>query len=1309
MLTDIEHIAHKYWIKLVLGLIFLFMFTLSHGANITAGTSNSNWTPTAIGGTSYISSDNISSSSSWDKVYTLTNNITCNDLNLYVHTTINLAGFTLTINGNLTIGNNNVIINVGTGKLSIAGNLSMTNYYTSGLFTSATGIVELAGNFTASNNSAVMAGGTTGFAGTLKFTGATAPTISLSAAPISIATLDWDCNSPVSLPSNFTVQSSINEDCKLLLSKSILNGFSYIVGNGPSAEQYYTISGSRLTNNVSITSPTNYEISTTSGSGYTNSLTLNQSGGVLSLTTIYVRLKSGLSIASYNSENIVHSSTGVINKNVICSGVVTCNLSPPAVTSPVTYCQNATATQLTATGQNLLWIQSGSRSIGRTDWTTSSCSWFGSGSNYTMFTTFIPNVIINSIDVHSGTYCSMNSLAVQIEYYNGSTWVVVGTSNTVSAPGMQYGTVKTAIFSGGITLSNAGNYRLTNTAGSNFDWISPPFVTQTEAYNIISITSVTTSQLFSNIQFEYDNQSSVAPTPITSIVGTTNYYVTQTVSGCTSGPATIEVNVVSGGTGMTTTAASSTPTLCINTTLTNITHTTTGATGIGLPTGLPMGVNAAFASNTITISGAPTNSGTFNYSIPLTGGCGPVYATGTITVNASPAAPSGTGNSRCGTGTVSISATPGSGETIDWYSVATNGTILTGGAGATSFTTPSISTTITYYAEARNTTTGCVSATRTAVVATVNTIPSAPSTTGGLICIGSTATLSASGAGATDKYVWYSVASVGTPLKTSTNNADNTYTTNTLASTTNFWVSILSAAGCESARTQVTATFPANSPDSQTTVGTNTWVGHVYDGLNYSVAYNGNFTNYYGNYTEPETFDQQFVNGTNCFTINSSLGTRQIYTETLSVRYRMNSTTRKGLYVVNLGSDDGSRLAVDGNLIYNYWGYHGWSPNTPTNVLMNLTGNSSLVYDYFENGGNNRITFQGLTLVLANTLSSNTAQTICMGSAGSSISGDVYGSLPSGISLSGTGYQWAYSSSFSGPWTDISGATSATYTPTSAAAPFNSAGTYYIIRKAILSSTNNVSPNPYVATNESNVATILVNGVTGGTIADDQTVCSGGNPVAFTQIVASTGSGALTYRWELSTTNCSTGFTPISGAEATTYDPPTGLAQTTYYHRITISTLNGVACEAASNCITVIISSISASITQVTPNYECPELLAIKGFNPKDDSYDAGATEVVFTVSRVNSTATTWDFDYEIEDATVRSIVPTSPNPESGTISAILTNDYEIHFYISNQPGAELVVKLVITSVSDSNGCSNSTPVEHTITISAMPAVGDFN
>jgi hypothetical protein len=150
------------------------------------------------------------------------------------------------------------------------------------------------------------------------------------------------------------------------------------------------------------------------------------------------------------------------------------------------------------------------------------------------------------------------------------------------------------------------------------------------------------------------------------------------------------------------TAASSTPTLCINTALTNITHSTTGATGIGTVTGLPTGVSAAWASNTITISGTPTVAGTYSYTIPLTGGNGSVDATGTITVN--PISVGGTASASSGFvssgGTTSLSLSGYTG-TIQWQQ-SSNGssgwTNVSGGSGATSasYTTASLSAT-TYF------------------------------------------------------------------------------------------------------------------------------------------------------------------------------------------------------------------------------------------------------------------------------------------------------------------------------------------------------------------------------------------------------------------------------------------------------------------------------------------------------------------------------------------------------------------------------------------------------------------------------------
>ena len=123
------------------------------------------------------------------------------------------------------------------------------------------------------------------------------------------------------------------------------------------------------------------------------------------------------------------------------------------------------------------------------------------------------------------------------------------------------------------------------------------------------------------------NMITISGTPTQS--GTFNYTIPLT-GGCSSNVnavGTITVNPINS-----VGAASSSPTLCVNTWLTSITHTTTGSTGIGTPLGLPAGVTATWSSNTITISGTPTTSGTFNYSIPLTGGCGNVNATGMFTV-----------------------------------------------------------------------------------------------------------------------------------------------------------------------------------------------------------------------------------------------------------------------------------------------------------------------------------------------------------------------------------------------------------------------------------------------------------------------------------------------------------------------------------------------------------------------------------------------------------------------------------------------------------------------------------------------------
>lgn len=334
----------------------------------------------------------------------------------------------------------------------------------------------------------------------------------------------------------------------------------------------------------------------------------------------------------------------------------------------------------------------------------------------------------------------------------------------------------------------------------------------------------------------------------------------------------------------------------------------------------------------------------------------------------------------------------------------------------------------------------------------VKPIPASPvASNNGLLCIGGTISLSATTvSGAT--YSW-----TGPNGYTST--AQNPSISNATAAMAGTYsvVSIINGCSSEPATTTVAG---IDATGDQTATGSDSWIGHIYDGAN--------LDSYVGNYTEPELFEQGFGGNVVCFTVLSG---GSILTETFSIRYRMNST-RKGLYVVDLGTDNGTRLSVDGNLVYNHWVEE--YPSLNAGVLFSLTGESALVYDYFEVDQGNNVIFNNITLVLENQLAGNIEQNVCSGGAALEISGDVYGALPGGITTSGTGYQWSYSATPDGAKTDIAGATSATFTPDVTTAPFSNGGKYYIFRKAVLVSSNNTGYTSYTANNISNPAILNI-------------------------------------------------------------------------------------------------------------------------------------------------------------------------------------------------------------------------------------------
>lgn len=138
----------------------------------------------------------------------------------------------------------------------------------------------------------------------------------------------------------------------LSVNPSTLWGFTYVENFGPSANQTFAVSGINLTNNISITASTNYEISL-DGTTFTSPLTLTPIGGTVAETMIYVRLTAGLPIATYNGEIINVTSTDAVPLTVTCNGSVTGPVPTATVLLRPTHIDISAATAESAVKVNL--------------------------------------------------------------------------------------------------------------------------------------------------------------------------------------------------------------------------------------------------------------------------------------------------------------------------------------------------------------------------------------------------------------------------------------------------------------------------------------------------------------------------------------------------------------------------------------------------------------------------------------------------------------------------------------------------------------------------------------------------------------------------------------------------------------------------------------------------------------------------------------------------------------------------------------------------------------------------------------------
>jgi hypothetical protein len=111
--------------------------------------------------------------------------------------------------------------------------------------------------------------------------------------------------------------------------------FGEVMVNTASSEKTYIVQGSNLSpasGNITITPPSGFQVSATSGSGFGSSLNVSYTSGKLSSKTIYVKF-TPTAVQSYTG-NITNSGGGATTKNVAVTGTGISTTSPMLTLNP---------------------------------------------------------------------------------------------------------------------------------------------------------------------------------------------------------------------------------------------------------------------------------------------------------------------------------------------------------------------------------------------------------------------------------------------------------------------------------------------------------------------------------------------------------------------------------------------------------------------------------------------------------------------------------------------------------------------------------------------------------------------------------------------------------------------------------------------------------------------------------------------------------------------------------------------------------------------------------------------------------------
>jgi hypothetical protein len=423
---------------------------------------------------------------------------------------------------------------------------------------------------------------------------------------------------------------------------------------------------------------------------------------------------------------------------------VTATPSAPTVTTPIAYCVGATASALTATGSGLLWYTASSGGTGSSTAITPSTASAGSNTYYVSQTVSGCESPRTGITVNVNSVPSAPTVSTPVAYCVGTTasaltatgtsllWYTASTGGTGSSTAITPSTASAGsnTYYVSQTVSGCESPRAGITVNVN-SVPSAPTVTTPVAYCVgatASALSATGTALKWYTVATGGTGSSTAITPPTSSAGSTNYYVSQTVSGCESPRATIAVNVNSIPSAPTVTTPVN---YCVGATASAL-----SATGTGL---LWYTASSGGTGSSTAITPSTASAGTNNYYVSQTiSGCESSRAGITVNVTSVLPAPVVTSPVNYCTG-ATASALTATGTNLRWYTVAS------GGTASTTAPTPSTASagTSTYYVSQSSDASGTCEGSRASISVNVSSLVTATVTPTGnqYICSGSSLTL----------------------------------------------------------------------------------------------------------------------------------------------------------------------------------------------------------------------------------------------------------------------------------------------------------------------------------------------------------------------------------------------------------------------------------------------------------------------------------------------------------------------------------------------------------------------------------------